>query len=171
MHIFTKSSLAVFVVLLMSGCASATGTGNIMTKFERFIDRIISNPPSSAEAFQNTTQIKLNPVSANASFQTYQAASIDKDTAPNVTIELRTPISAQATAGALLIIQVSDECIGRQALEARYGKLDLIQMPNGKSMDEETVFSKKMGWGLLSFGFPENNKECVKTVTLNFDRR
>jgi hypothetical protein len=142
-----------------------------MTKFERFIDRIISNPPSSAEAVQDTTQIKLAPVAANASFQTYKGARTANDAGPNVTVELRTPISPQATAGALLIIEVSDECVGRQALEARYGKLDLTHMPNGQSMDEETVFSKKMGWGLLSFGFPENNKDCVKTVTLNFDRR
>jgi hypothetical protein len=166
-----KSSLALFATLLLSGCVNGKTMDNKMTKFERLIDRILSNPPSTPEAVQTVTGIKITPTDANDSFRTYEGKSVASETSPNVTIELRTPVSTEATSGPLLILNVSEECLGREALEARHGALEITQIPRGKSMDEETVFSKKMGWGVLSFGFPENNKTCVKTVTLNFNRR
>jgi hypothetical protein len=171
MNVVVRSFLVLFTSLLMAGCAEGKAMDQKMNKFEILIDRILANPPSTPDSVQSLTGVKLAPSNANDSFQIYQGSGVISESGSNVRIELRTPVSKNATSGSLLIIRVFDECPDIQAIKKRYGTLEITQIPSGKSMSEETVFSKKLDWGIISFGFPEDNKDCLRTVTLDFNRR
>ncbi|OLU20401.1 hypothetical protein BVH01_00210 [Pseudomonas sp. PA1(2017)] len=70
--------------------------------------------------------------------------------------------SGQGTVGLFL----SGACIGREELQARYGGLQLVSAPRGRSLHESSVWESTRPWGQLRFAFKQNNPECLHSVSL-----
>jgi len=81
-------------------------------------------------------------------------------------IEYRAPTTGSESNGPLLIMRISQGCVGRLDVMRRYRSLELADIPHGRSLSEEAVYSKAEPWGSLSFGFPEGSPDCLKTVIL-----
>jgi hypothetical protein len=65
----------------------------------------------------------------------------------------------------LLVIFLKREgCIARTKILADYGPLRITQVPSGHSPDERTYYTRPEKWGELSFGFPANSFECLRSI-------
>ncbi|MCL2777980.1 MAG: hypothetical protein FWD73_08245 [Polyangiaceae bacterium] len=61
-------------------------------------------------------------------------------------------------------LKIDGTCITREQLEARYKYLQLVGIPHGHSLEEQTVYAQDMPWGSLTFGFKERKPACLASV-------
>jgi hypothetical protein len=79
-------------------------------------------------------------------------------------IDLR--LSKSNSAKIFLSFQVKRRCISPAMVRAHYGNLKLVDVPRGRSHDEETTFTTVDRSVRLGFGFKESRPECLSTVVL-----
>jgi hypothetical protein len=65
-----------------------------------------------------------------------------------------------------LSLELSGHCVRLDEVRARYGPLDIVQAPRGRSLQETTVHGTKRPWGTLGFAFQEAKPDCLFRVTL-----
>ncbi len=64
----------------------------------------------------------------------------------------------------LLHLTVAGQCVARRDILARYPRLEITSAPRGRSLDEQTYYSRIEPWGKMSFGFAERDPECLSSV-------
>ena len=67
---------------------------------------------------------------------------------------------------ALLAFQVHGLCVPLRDVRARYGELELVNAPRGRSLDEETSHSVVQAGVRIGFGFNQRNPDCLASVVL-----
>jgi hypothetical protein len=66
----------------------------------------------------------------------------------------------------ILGFEMTGACISRDFVRRHYAPLRITATPQ-HSPEENTYYTKDMKWGRLSFGFPGNDFECLKSVVFN----
>jgi hypothetical protein len=116
--------------------------------------------------------VKLVGEAGSDAFNFYSASGGQLDGMAVTAIDYREPKpGSDATAGSMLNLKVKGKCPKRSDLEARFGKLTLTGYPRGKSLDEESSWSRIEPWGRLSFGFAERNPDCLSSITFAMGER
>ena len=83
-------------------------------------------------------------------------------------VELREPVpNSGAEAGSLLVVYIISGCPARQDVAARYKPWTLSDVPRGRSLDEQTSWSREEHWGELSFGFAEAAPDCLRSISFD----
>jgi hypothetical protein len=130
------------------------------------IDYLPTRMPLDREKLQSALGVVLNLTDSNDYTDFFEGGPVhlleDVDVEK---LELR--VNKQNPLQRLLILSLSGRCVERPALLSRYKDLQLTGHPRGRSPDEETSWSKQHAWGKLSFGFPERNPNCLRTVVFN----
>jgi hypothetical protein len=82
-------------------------------------------------------------------------------------IEYRTPVYKNSVDGtSLIIITFPDKCIKKSEIMEFYSPLEITNVPHGRSLEEETSFSRAESWGRISFGFPEFSPDFLRTIVI-----
>jgi hypothetical protein len=66
-----------------------------------------------------------------------------------------------------LALSLSGACVSRKEVLERSKGLAISATPRGRSLDEQTYWSKQESWGKLSFGFAERNPDCLRSVVFD----
>lgn len=86
-------------------------------------------------------------------------------------VELRIP-SANHRGPGLLNLVLDGACIKKSTLEFHYAPLGLIDVPRGSSAFEQFVYQYTTpgttSGTTLRFGFPEENPDCLRGITLEW---
>jgi hypothetical protein len=64
-----------------------------------------------------------------------------------------------------LSLELSGTCLRLDELRERFGELQLVQAPRGRSLNETAAFSAKRSWGVVTFAFKQTNPDCLFRVT------
>lgn len=107
----------------------------------------------------------IDKTSGTAFFETYEAKDVALS-GLSANIELRMPIAGSgATGGAILTMRIIHGCPRRSEVEARYKPWTIANIPHGRSLDEETIWSRTEAWGDFAFGFAERDPDCLSSVS------
>jgi hypothetical protein len=153
----SRKNLIVSILMLASiffGSATFAQTPVSKTPTLDFVNKIASLNRITPLAIETLVGKKLSP--AFRSSDSYTANDIKLE---DTTIELLDYRAPQ-----LLVLRLKDGCILRATVLAAFKPLKITGFPSGHSAADQTYFSKTERWGELAFGFPENNRECLKTV-------
>lgn len=107
---------------------------------------------------------------SNELFRFYKSDRIPlRDGTVISTIDLR--IKIQGAHPGLLGIDLEGSCITLDDVRRRYNALEITDAPRGRSLQEETVYTAKLPWGELSFGFKEAKPDCLAGIGFNPTRK
>jgi hypothetical protein len=65
-------------------------------------------------------------------------------------------------------LEVERGCITLAMVQSQYADLRITGTPRGSSLEEATIYSAKLSWGFISFGFREKNSNCLAHVAMRF---
>lgn len=131
------------------------------------IDALRSASRLDRATVEHATGAKLTSASENGSFSFFESHDVKLHDVTLGKIDYREPRTGDnATAGPLLNLKVIG-CPKRADIEARYGPFQVVGVPRGRSLDEETQLARTEPWGKLSFGFSERTPACLTTITFD----
>ncbi|TRW16741.1 hypothetical protein [Glacieibacterium frigidum] len=136
---------------------------------EDLIDKVRAGPTIERGAIERLLGTRLSEGEGTSAVDIYEASGVALPDG-RVDIDLRAA-KAGATTGGLLNLGISGACLKRGDVERKYGPLTLSGVPRGRSTEEPVSFSRDEPWGRLSFGFAQDNPDCVKTVTFDVEKR
>lgn len=61
--------------------------------------------------------------------------------------------------------ELEGACVSLDDVRRRFYKLDLTQVPRGRSPEETAVWTTRRPWGVLSFAFKEARPDCLFRVS------
>lgn len=139
-----------------------------MSDDTELIDRLVQDIRQAGKVarapVEKATGAHLQVTGETDYFRSYSAPPI-KAGELSFAIDLREPKPGSgATAGALLVLDVTGGCARKAAIEARYGDWQLTDVPRGRSPDEKAYWTRVEPWGELSFGFAESAPDCLRSV-------
>jgi hypothetical protein len=163
-------------LLLVSGCAAGketmTSANSTSAKtVEQIVYALIAAPPASPDKAQTALGVTLTAAPGSGPFRQYKGRVEPGPDGRSIDVEYRMPQTAAASAGPLLILKLDGPCLAKAEVQNRYGPLQITDVPRGKSLDEEASFSRTYAWGTLSFGFAERNRDCLRTIVYNLNKR
>ncbi len=164
---------SVAALLMVPGCAAgkATTMTTAAMAFDDLITALITAPPVTPVQVETALATALSIAPGDGPFRIYAGKAGPGSDGRSATVEYRMPVSAAATAGPMLILKLDGPCLNKAQVQNRYGPLTILDVPRGASLDEEASFARTYAWGRLSFGFPERNRDCAKTVVFALNRR
>jgi hypothetical protein len=109
---------------------------------------------------------KLVETSHNEYFAFLEGTNARFDVLQIDKVDLRLRLDGEPHAG-FLVLRIANPCIKKGDIMSQYTKLTLSSAPRGRSDDEETSYVRDDAWGRISFGFAENNPECLASVALD----
>ena len=137
------------------------------------VDRIVTNVRAARRLDRSSIErllgVSLLPGESTRSFRLSRTSPIRKGPLM-LTVELREPIEGSgATAGPLLIVTIVSGCPARRDVAARYEPWTLVDVPRGRSLQEEASWSRREARGTLSFGFAEAAPDCLRSIAFDTD--
>jgi len=116
--------------------------------------------------FQNNFVVRHHATS----FATYEGGPVRlSDQIKLEKIELR--VGHADGIGKLMTLDISGACITFKDVYMHYPNIVLSEIPRGNSFNEATFYSFQQPHEKLSFGFKENNPECLSMVVFNRTNR
>ncbi len=171
-NIFATLITSAAALLLVAGCAAGKTTMTTPAKsFDDLIMAMVAAPPMNPVQVETALGTALSIAPGDGPFRIYAGKAGPGSDGRSATVEYRMPVSAAATAGPMLILKLDGPCLNKAQVQNRYGPLKLLDVPRGTSLDEESSFARIYPWGRLSFGFPERDRDCAKTVVYSLNRR
>ncbi|WP_232469919.1 hypothetical protein [Burkholderia ubonensis] len=162
------------VVIWLAGCSRADGkdvqdshmTQSTMTLWQA-IDALAQVPFSKAR-IEQTLSTRLTEIDreGNVVFHRFKSTSVTlSDGVVIENVDLR--IKRQGEHPGFMVLRLGGTCVGLDAVRGRYGHLEIVDVPRGRSLDESTTHAEKLPWGELAFGFPERNPGCLAFVAFD----
>lgn len=66
----------------------------------------------------------------------------------------------------MMIFQVDGTCVSVEELKQHYPGIKITDTPRGRSLAENTYYSVINADGRVSFGFPESDRHCLRSVII-----
>jgi hypothetical protein len=134
---------------------------------DHIIEQVRALPHLDRAAVERIVGAKLDLKRSLQGFEILEARNVRAGP-----LELRAELrqstgDARSSSGSLLIMEVTSGCARREDVLARYGPLELTDVPRGRSLDEKISWSREEPWGKLSFGFAEKDRDCLRSVAFN----
>lgn len=127
------------------------------------IDYLPTRLPFSTDKIESALNVVLAKARENEYFGFYEAS--DLALSRGVTLEkLDLRIRKEQPHPGFLVLTIGGACVPRAEVMGRYDGLQLAGVPRGRSLDEETSWSRQESWGKLSFGFSERARDCLRSV-------
>ena len=169
MHI--EKALMAVVAGMFAGGQAAGVKGAVMDGSLAAVDHIVrqvrADPRLDRPSVERMLGASLRHASSTRFFITSEAEGIRAGPLA-LRAELREPITGSgAQAGPLLIVRIASGCPNRHDVEKRYAPWTLSDAPRGRSVDEQTSWSRDEVWGRLSFSFAEGAPDCLRTMTFD----
>ncbi|WP_232467999.1 hypothetical protein [Burkholderia ubonensis] len=167
------------VVIWLAGCSRADGkdvqdshmTQSTMTLWQA-IDALAQQVPFSKARIEQTLSTRLTEIDreGNVVFHRFKSTSVTlSDGVVIESVDLR--IKRQGEHPGFMVLRLGGTCVGLDAVRGRYGHLEIVDVPRGRSLDESTTHAAKLPWGELAFGFPERNPGCLAFVAFDPKRQ
>lgn len=132
------------------------------------IDYLPTRLPFSTDKIESALNVVLAKDSENEYFSFYKAQDLALSNGVVIeAIDLR--IRKEQPHPGFLVIRLAGACVPRAEVLRRYEGLDITDHPRGRSLDEQTSYSRREVWGKLSFGFAERSPDCLRSVVFNPD--
>lgn len=154
------------VCLVLGGCAAEPG--EIMQESDKYLDLVeslLEDPPQSSETVKGKIGVALQPVSKVARLRDEGAGK----GAGGLDFE-RVSLSylPNGKPGVFVLTLAPDLAPSREEVRARFDDIKITAAPSGRSLDEETEFSRQEVWGTLAFGFAERAPDKLRSIIFNY---
>ncbi len=170
-HRLLDMNVAATLLIMLSSCATGQVNMTKATDINGMIAALVAAPPNTLAQAEAALGVSLKAAPTQNVFRQYQGRKSSDGDGRTIDIEYRLPQSVTATSGPLLIMKIDGACLTKAEVQSRFGPLALTEVPRGKSLDEETGFSRNYDWGTLYFGFSERSRDCVRTVSYNLNKK
>ncbi len=116
------------------------------------------------------TQFVESDNTGNEAFHFYKSGrvALSSDVAI-ATIDLR--IKRAGGHPGFLALQLEGACISLDEVREKYSKLEITDVPRGRSLDDVTSHTAALTWGELSFSFKERRPQCLSSITFDPKKR
>jgi hypothetical protein len=129
------------------------------------LDQLIAYPVIDRSVIKRVTGAELELDSSNSSTNFWVTGSVKLGDVLLDTIDYRDAVpGGDGIGGALVGFNLGGECVPRKDVLRHYKALAVTDQPTGRSLDEQTYYTRPEPWGGLSFGFAERSPDCLKTV-------
>lgn len=158
---------------LLTGAPAASRTPQGTSRMKTLdlwtvIDYLPTRLPFSTDKIESALNVVLAKDSENEYFSFYKAQDLALSNGVVIeSIDLR--IKKEQPHPGFLVIQLAGACVPRAEVLRRYEGLDITDHPRGRSLDEQTSYSRREVWGKLSFGFAERSPDCLRSVVFSPD--
>ena len=126
----------------------------------------VPRTPSATERAIGVALAEAGPPHPGGKFQARDATGVDGIHFDEVELRIR---GGKEGAGGLLVLCIGPGGCPRLAeVRQRFEGLAISDHPRGRSLDEETQFSRQEPWGTLTFGFAERDPDSLRTIVLKF---
>lgn len=163
-----RSAMIVSIASMLP-CATAThakGTAMdpTMSALNQLVERFSAAAPIDRHRAERILGVPLHHRDSTKTQAIWQARDI-RSGPLTLAVELRESVAGSGgTPGALLAIDVTSGCVHAEDVAAHYKPWTLTDIPRGRSLDEQTSWSREERWGRLSFGFAERRPECLASI-------
>ncbi|OMG71128.1 hypothetical protein [Burkholderia ubonensis] len=142
-------------------------TQSTMTLWQA-IDTLAQQVPFSKVKVEHVLSTRLTETDegGNDVFQFFKSTPVTLSDAVVIeNVDLR--IKRQGEHPGFMVLRLGGTCVGLDAVRGRYGHLEIVDVPRGRSLDESTTHAAKLPWGELAFGFLERNPGCLAFVAFD----
>jgi hypothetical protein len=160
--------LLLFAVALPASVAAPLPKGTAMKTLDVWtvIDYMPTRLPFSTDKIESALNVVLAKASENRFFNFYEAK--DLALSQGVTIEtLDLRIRKEQPHPGFLVLSFGGACVARADVFGRYDNLKLSDAPRGRSLDENTSWTREEPWGKLTFSFSERARDCLRSVSFD----
>lgn len=168
----TRRSCFALLACVPASAFAAGGEGRATADgLKAVIGRLQAAPRLDRAQVEQALGTRLTEQGSNRFFAIWVGGRVALPPLELSRVELREPKpGAGATGGPIVVLTIGSGCLSRTEVDSRFGPLDITGVPRGRSPDEETSLSRQVGPLRLSFGFPERNPICLKSVSLSDPR-
>lgn len=130
------------------------------------IDYLPTRLPFSVEKLQSALKVQFELANQNEYFSFYKSASIPL-AGGTVIDEVDLRVRKEQPHPGFLVLRLSGTCVPRDVVLSKYPGMRLVEVPRGRSVNEEEGFAMDTPWGELSFGFAVHTPECLRSVVFD----
>ena len=176
-NVLRRFLIGMMVWLAVGGQTSATANGTErkelkMTAKEmtlwQVIDQLGNRLPLRREGIEQLFEVKLSKLESSNQYVTFWdgvgGALLNGMRVSRIVLAVRNEDKQDP---GMLTLNVSEACSKLDEIKTRYGDLDMVGAPRGRSENEETSYEAKTSWGRLVFGFAERNPGCLSSVGID----
>jgi hypothetical protein len=159
--------LAVGIMCLVLGVATAE-QGKIMQESDKYlvlVENLLGDPPQSAGAVKEQIGVALRPFSKTAKLRDEGEGTGTDGLAFDSVMLTYLP---SGKPGVLMLTLPPDHAPLRKDVTERFTGLTITATPRGRSLDEQTEFTRSESWGLLGFGFAERDPTKLRSIVFNY---
>jgi hypothetical protein len=167
--------LTQLLIFLLAGMLAGCGNSHEAQVKERLmatkqmtlwelVDYIGDNQPLRREKIEALFEIRLEKAGSSNEFWTFWdgVGGVLQNDVSVSRIYLGVKNNDDTNIGALTL-DIVGSYVRLDELRQKYN-LELLELPRGRSLDEETTYGTSTPWGELVFGFAERNRECLSSV-------
>lgn len=166
-----------FLALGVLGCAGVRGgqqaeRGSVMNVKQMSLWELVAaleqQMPVTISRVEGVTGSKFALVKEGPAYVTLEAPGVQLRDGLSVTqlrMMLRPSLQFEDNSG--MSLELDGQCITLPQVRERFGELQLIQAPRGRSLDETGVWAVARPWGQLSFAFQERRPDCLFRVSFH----
>jgi hypothetical protein len=168
MIILKRLSVLSFSVVVfgatLSVSLSAEGSKGMTQGIVQLVESLAGSYPYTRAKIEAVTGAQLEISDENDYFVFLIGGTSELPDGTNIQlIDLRIPKRGHKHPG-FITFELSGRCLTREEIEPRFGSLDLIGAPRGRTSDEQIVYAARFGGADIRFGFPEHDTKCVKVI-------
>jgi len=167
-----RRRMTAAMLLLLTGSGSALAKRNAMKTDSMSIWSIIEvlskQLPFTKERIEAVfgTRLEIDDADDSDIFQFFKAGHVSLAEGVELSeVELR--LKRGGGHPGLLVLQLEGRCVNLDQVRTHFSKLEITDVPRGRSSDEETTHTAKLAWADVSFGFAERNPKCVATISIS----
>lgn len=160
-------AMTVGAVCLMSAIGVAE-PGETMTKSDKYlelVETLLEDPPKTPDAVKKMLGVALRPISKTARLRDEGAG---KGTDGLEFDKITLSYLPNGDPGVLVFTIAPDLAPVRADVKARFDDIRITAAPRGRSLNDETEYSRKESWGILAFGFAERDRDKLRSVIFNY---
>ncbi len=162
--ILNRSSIFIIFSAAVSVLLGAVGAKGMIQDIVQLVETLASAHQFTRAKIQAMTgaQLEISDENEYVVFLSGAASELPDGTEIRG-IDLRIPKRGHKHPG-FITFELSGRCLTREDIEPRFGGLDLIGAPRGRTADERIVYAARFGGAEIRFGFPEHDPKCVKVI-------
>jgi hypothetical protein len=172
--LYDRFSLFAALLLIAIGLAyfspaNAAGQGGIMTQTDKtlwqVIEALIQQIPFTRQKVETALAIQFPDANKDTNFDIFENQGTPLLLADGVVIsDVDLWIKRIVRHPGSLTLKIGGACVTKDQLKTHYDQLKITSYPTGVSLEEATMYTQDMPWGRLSFGFKEQNPDCLAVI-------
>jgi len=132
----------------------------------RVVDALARQIPFSKQKVETLLSTQLKEKSRNDYTIFLEGVGGEPDKGVIISnIDLRLKVTGEDPG--FLVLSIGGACVTVEQIRARYGDLEITEMPRSGLPNEQTHYSKFLPWGRVSFGFKVKNPDCLASISFH----